>query len=172
MARHSLWREALVSVEVKQDNVDVLIKAVEALTLREVLVGIPEDKADRPGGDVSNALLGYVHEFGSPARNIPARPFLMPAVRDDQERIARLLGAGARKAASGEKGAGEQALNAVGLVVSTDAKKKITGGIPPPLRPATLAARRRRSFTGTTPLIVTGSLLRSITYVVRLKTEG
>lgn len=160
-----------MSVEVKQDHVDELVKAVEALTQKEVLIGIPEDTTSRTTSFPTNSLLGYWHEFGVPASNIPARPFLFPAIKAQQDRITRIMFTTAQKVGRGKMQPEEvdRALNSVGLIASTEAKKIITAGIPPPLRPATLAARRAKKFRGTTPLIVTGQLLRSITYVVQVK---
>ena len=66
-------------VRVTRDRVSEVLSAVTKLVGREVLVGIPEDNTERVNGDeATNAQLGYVHEFGSPAKNIPARPFLIP----------------------------------------------------------------------------------------------
>jgi hypothetical protein len=162
-----------VSVTKRVDNLDALVKAVETLTKKEVLIGIPQGTAARPNAGPSNALLGYWHEFGAPGANIPARPFLFPAIRKSQERIVKILFNTAQKIGKGAALSQDvdKAMHSVGLIASAEAKKIITAGIPPPLKPATLAARRRKKFTGTTPLIVTGSLLRSITYVVRVRSK-
>jgi phage gpG-like protein len=165
--------QTLVSVVKRVDNLDALVKSVEALTKKEVLIGIPQSNAARANPGPSNALLGYWHEFGAPGANIPARPFLFPAIRKSQERIVKILFTAAQKIGKGEAITPDvdKAMNSVGLIASTEAKKIITAGIPPPLKAATLAARRRKKFTGTKPLIVTGSLLRSITYVVRVRSK-
>ena len=65
-----------------------MVSKVQALTKKEVLVGIPQEEAQRPGGDmVNNAELLYVHTHGvrAPAmraemqKNIDAPP--MPVRR-------------------------------------------------------------------------------------------
>lgn len=220
-----------MAVTVLKDEVERAMKNVRALTGQRVMVGIPETTTER--GDqhgITNAELGYIHTYGAPSRNIPARPFLVPGVESERDRIAAILKAAAIKALDmpGDKngrgsrksvttsdrtrgrqivvgGGGlskaatppqlpfiEQALNAVGIIASTAAKKWIVKGIPPGLKESTLRNRARRnspigkaaqreldyrdahsnaglSMTETTPLIDTGKLLASITYVIRKK---
>lgn len=40
----------------------------------------------------TNVIYGRVHEFGYPERNIPARPFLNPALTDMERRVIELFG--------------------------------------------------------------------------------
>lgn len=157
-----------MAIEVKADRTREMLKAVENLTKMEVLVGIPAG-SDRTGGGPTNAMLGYVHEYGSPARNIPARPFLHPGIRAAQSKIEAVFRKGADAALSGDEKAGDVALNSAGLIGMTEAKKMITSGNFAPLKPATIAARRRKGFYSEKPLVVTASLLNSITYVIRPK---
>ena len=78
-----------MSVKVTKDNTDALVKAVRSLTSKEWLIGIPATKGvDRQKEEgeklpLNNALLGYIHEFGEPDRNIPPRPVLVPGVESD-----------------------------------------------------------------------------------------
>jgi len=157
-----------MAISVKTDRIPEMLKAVENLTKKEVLVGIPAG-ADRPNDGPPNALLGYVHEFGSPARNIPPRPFLHPGIRSAQAQIEAAFRKGADAALDGDEKAGDVALNSAGLIGMTAAKKMITSGSFTPLKPATIAARRRKGFFSEKPLVVTGSLINSITYVIRPK---
>jgi hypothetical protein len=117
--------------------------------------------------DANNALLGYVHEYGSPAQNIPARPFLHPGINNARAGIERHMKKAAQLALLGKSDEVTGELEKVGLIAMVSVQRKINAGPFEPLKPATLAARRRRGRTGTKPLIDTTQLERSITYVVR-----
>ena len=78
------------------------------------------------------------------------------------------MGAGAAEMLDGGAAAIEKANNKAGLVAQAAIKNTLRSGEGfPPLADATLAARKRAGFTGTKPLIWTGQLLNSITYVIR-----
>lgn len=180
------------------DHVSTLTTRVTSLTHSDVLVGVPAEKAGRPGQPINNAALAYIHEFGSPQHNIPARPFLFPGVRACRAEAIAML----RKGASDVllNGANPDViLNRVGLLARNAVVNAITDPEPPfvPLRPATIRARLRKTQAGRRklrgikrkaiaggqpmgdaltewaeggnikPLIDTGALRASITYVVR-----
>ncbi len=135
-----------------------------------MLVGIPESAPERDDEPISNAVIGYIQETGSPVNNIPPRPFLVPGVKDAQVPIAAQLGKGAQLALSGQASAAETALHSAGLTAQNAVRAKLQAGEDfQPLAESTLAARRRRGRSGTKPLIDTGQLRNSITYVVRDK---
>lgn len=59
-------------------------KALKEAARTAMYVGIASgSKGDKRSDEsgISNSQLGFVHEFGSPAANIPARPFLVPGVK-------------------------------------------------------------------------------------------
>jgi hypothetical protein len=177
------------------DNVGELLTRVATLTTSDVLVGIPAAKAARKDGKISNAALGYVHEFGSPAHNLPARPFLHPGVRKVRAQAIAMLKQGAIDALNG-KGNVTATLNRVGMLARNSVVNEITDPEPPfaPLKASTIRARLRRTAAGRRqlrklkgksvtawaeatdpdtgslnihPLIDTGALRASLTYVVR-----
>lgn len=156
-------------MKVTKDNVESMLAAVKAMANDRVLVGIPSDKAPRRGEPLNNATLGYIHEHGSPARNIPARPFLKPGVVAAKDKISAVLRRYAKEAFD-DKTAILKGLEAAGLVAQSSVKNQIRSSIGmAPLKAGTLAARRRKGAKGEKPLIRTGQLLNSITYVVRSK---
>lgn len=156
-------------MKVTKDNVDNILESIKAMATKRVLVGVPSEEAPRRGEPVNNATLAYIHENGSPARNIPARPFLKPGVEGAKYKLLSTLRAYAKRTIDGEATI-EQALDAAGLVAQSAVKFRIRSGEGfAPLKPGTLAARRRKGARGTKPLIRTGQLLNSITYVVRDK---
>lgn len=164
-------------VRITKNLVPQVLKAIEDLTRQQVLVGIPGDAAARTGrgAAITNAQIGYIQEFGSPAQNIPARPFLRPGVNDAMPDIIARLRNGAKLALKFplDPDAGTKALMAAGLVAQRSVQMTITNVIPPPLSPVTIQRRRTRKVApriGTVPLIDTGALRRSITYTLRNKT--
>src|ERR1700735_3211127 len=88
-------------VKITKDKLRDVVNSIRKLAKQEVMIGIPADESARLGEDgkpvgIDNASLGYILETGSPARNIPARPFLAPGVASiKNEAIGRL-----RKAAN------------------------------------------------------------------------
>src|SRR5215467_2634573 len=92
-------------ITVTEDHTAELQSALDTLASIEVLIGIPA-KEDQPhfdetggeagpterreeeggGGIRENAVLGYIHEHGSPINNIPPRPWLGPGVEQSKDR--------------------------------------------------------------------------------------
>lgn len=157
-------------VKISVDTMASIIKAINELGAKDVLIGIPEGNTDRKTGDsATNAVIGYVQEFGSPANNIPARPFLIPGVQDIQKPAADRLKVAAQRALSGDLSTAEKQLHAAGLMGQNSARAKINSNIQPKLSDRTLAARRARGVTRENTLIDTGQLRNSLTYVIRKK---
>ena len=162
------------SVRITVDRLGQIVKAINDLTRKDVLIGIPEAETNRQDEDgstesVTNAALGYIHEHGSPANNIPARPFLIPGVKDAHDAIEKRLKKAADAALKGNKAEVDRQLHSAGVEAQDAVKTKINSGDFKPLSEATLAQRRARGRTGTLPLIDTTKLRNSITYVVRGK---
>lgn len=161
-----------MTVQIIKDNLKSLLKNIESMSKKSVLIGIPSDKTIRPEVPQTNAELGYLHEHGSPARNIPARPFLIPGVKAANENTTKILKEYAGKALQDYK-AIDNGLNAAGLFAQNSVKKYIIAQTNfTPLSAATIAQRKAKGFKGTKALIRTGQLLNSITYVVKEKQNG
>src|SRR6185312_6997674 len=125
------------------DRSAAITKALRDLTGKEVLVGFPESGAARTGGGITNAALGYIHEFGAPAANIPPRPFLVPGVRKVANQYTPHLRKAAEAALNGDAQTVQRELVAAGIIAETGAKAEITTGNFVPLKPGTIAARAR-----------------------------
>lgn len=159
-------------VQVVVNRLAEVTKAIDQLVGQKVMVGVPQANTQRRNDDntsITNAEIGYLQETGSPAMNIPARPFLVPGVESEQKAIREQLGKGALQALAGSQSGVDKALHAAGIVAQNAVRRHINNGDFEPLSEATLAARRRRGRTGTKPLIDTGQLRNSITYVIRDK---
>lgn len=80
-----------VTLNVK--GLDQLLKALKARP-PVARVGVLGSKAHRSdGGPASNALVGAVHEFGSPARGIPQRSFLRIPISENLQKYMVKSGA-------------------------------------------------------------------------------
>jgi hypothetical protein len=175
------------------DRLKSILDSLRGLTKSQVLVGIPEDKTDR-SGQITNAALGYIHEFGAPGANIPARPHLIPGVRKSASQYMPHLRKAAEFALAGEPQKMQHSLMRVGIIASSAVRKEITTGNFVPLSPMTVARRHEargtasmragekrymalvrlgmtpqsaQDATGIRPLINTGALRNAYTYVIR-----
>jgi hypothetical protein len=179
------------------DNVGKIIGNVNALTKSDVLVGVPAAKTGRDQGPITNASLAFIHEHGSPLHHLPARPFLMPGIKRIQAQAIAMMKQGALDALTGPLPNVDKVLNKVGILARNSVVNEITDPDPPfvPLKPATIRARLRKTQAGRRklkqikkrgvtvtqwaaetdasgnpnihPLIDTGQLRASITYVIR-----
>jgi phage gpG-like protein len=164
---------------IRVDRVQAVLADIKKLTDQQVLVGVPSSTSHRTDDQpITNAELAYIHTNGAPEANIPARPFLQPGIEDQREVITARLKATAKSALDGDTPKIEIGLAGAGQIAASAAQNKIREGLTPALKPATIAARQRRSAgskyrraaidaSDVKPLIDTGALLRSITYVVR-----
>ena len=180
-------------VLITRDHVEDVMHAVDDLLDKRVLIGIPESNASRADGPMNNATLGYIHEFGSPAANIPARPFLIPGVQKAFNAAIVKVREAAQAALDGRPAQVDKSLAAAGLIAESSVKNEISTGNFVPLKPATVRARYRGRRTasrraaedqylamvkagvspaeaqdaaGIRPLIDTGALRNAITSVV------
>jgi len=175
-------------VIVESGDIGHVTKLLGELPNKEVLVGIPSTTAGRTDIPISNAVLGYIHEFGEPRHNIPPRPFLIPGVVSVQAQTIEGLRRAGEFALNGKETECMRQLHAVGMRASMAVKRKITTGPFVPLRPATVAARLRKTKRGRNilgmlrqkgadlakwgaanlkPLIDTGQMRNAVTYIVR-----
>lgn len=152
----------------KVDRLKAVLQSINGLVQKEVLVGIPDSAPERKDDEpIGNAAIGYIQETGSPVNNIPPRPFLVPGVAEATAKVTPQLQKGVEAALDGDVDGAERRMAAAGLLAQNSVRARINSGISPELKDSTLAARRRRGRTGTVPLIDTGQLRNSITYVIR-----
>lgn len=179
-------------LRVKSDTLPALVKAMAALASREVLVGFPEESADRPsegGGkqSITNAALAYIHDNGAPEARIPARPFMIPAIESVKPQVTKTLARAAQYALAGEANKVDEGFERVGMLAVKAIRDTINAGIPPALAESTVRARARRGRKGAQeelnrrdaghgaslqlakPLIDTAEMLKSSNYVVRAR---
>jgi hypothetical protein len=182
-------------VQVTRQSFDSIIEAAHTILNVEVLVGVPSDTSDRPkelapqdADAITNAALAYIHDQGAPEARIPQREFMRPGIADARPEIERRLASAMRAAMRGNALVAEQAMHQAGIVAQSAIRNRIDAGIPPPLADYTLRKRNARTKKGSKsaqiemqrraeglapstqyakPLIDTGELRKSITYVIR-----
>jgi hypothetical protein len=187
------------NLKVKKDRVPSLLEGIRYLTETEVLVGVPDENANRTTagdeGPITNAAIAYIHDNGAPEQNIPARPFMLPGITASQAAITAQLrrsASDALKAAESGRNtiaAAAAGMDAAGLVAAAGIKMAISDGIPPPLSDATVRRRASKGRKGAKeelelraageapgtdlvkPLIDTGEMRNSITYVKRQRRD-
>ena len=178
----------MINIEtiVKVSKEDVIQAAMKELEKASVYVGVPEDTTGRPTGEMTNATLLAIHSKGSPLQKIPARPVIEPAIEaeDNKLKITKQLLQAAIKGIDGDEEEFLEGLAKAGMVAQNVCRAWFTDPRNgwPPNRPATVM-RKLRKLKGKkkkkavesylaggrvdTPLIDTGELRKSITYVVR-----
>lgn len=176
---------------ITQDHMAEVMRNIRQLAKREVLVGIPSDKADRrtKGEAINNATIGYIMEHGSPARNIPARPHMIPGIANARPAITQRFEKAAKAGLQGDMDEAERQLAAAGNAAANSIKALITAGLSPALAEATLLSRVRRNRAAkgaaaelarrasgvapgsdlAKPLIESGQYRNAITYVLKTK---
>ena len=157
------------------DNMPKLMGALNHLMENEALVGVPSETTERkPDANgnieetpINNAALAYIHDNGSPARNIPARPFMKPGIAAAKSALIKHFKIMAKRAINGSKNSGDLALYGAGIIAQRSIRAVLNSGIEPELSERTIKARIKRGRKGTKPLVDTGQLRNSINFVIR-----
>lgn len=129
---------------------DRLLDPIKEFTNKTVFIGITDTKTGRSPGpgrsgpQPTNALLMAIHENGSPAKNIPARPVLVPAIDELRKLIGPILYQTARAEMRGQRGSVEKGLRRIGEMGVAIAKRIMKDGDFEPLAAITIKNRARR----------------------------
>lgn len=165
----------------KRSRAAKLNDSLKRLQKTMIFVGIAKgsDKDARKDNGPDNHLLGFVHEYGSPAANIPARPFLRPGVKSAHDQIASGLEQALKAALRDDADGMQAALDMTGIQAVSAVKSFMRDPSPPfvELKPATLRNRHRSRMTKTKrenevlnesvkPLLNTGALRNAIDYYI------
>lgn len=137
-----------------------IVENVRSMGLNKVEVGLPSG-GQHSDTSLSMHELGMVHEYGSPTRNIPARPFIAPPIKDNVEKYKRMMRGQALKLIF-RRTTLHNALALVGEAGKADIQKYMLSANFAPLSAATI--ERKGSSK---PLIDTGQMRNAITYEVK-----
>jgi hypothetical protein len=123
-----------------------------------------ERKKARPGEKPSPAKLGEVavyNEFGTSDGKIPERSFIRATHDRKKGEWIRRTDTLRRRVMAGQMTV-NKGLGLVGEMIQKDIKDRILSNVPPPNRPATIAAKTRAGNRGDRTLIDTSQLLGSV----------
>ncbi len=152
-------------VDVKRSHPNAikdLTQLIENLGRSEGKVGWFESARYEDGTPV--AYIASIQEYGSPSKNIPPRlgmRFTAMAKRDKWRSTAEILAKNVIKKSISEHAAMEQFTQ----IAEGDVLEHISSNPPPPLKPKTLASRKRRG-RGTQTLNDSGYMIATISHRV------
>lgn len=136
-----------------------IVENVRSMGLNKVEVGLPSG-GRHSGTDLSMHELGMVHEYGSPSRGIPARPFIAPPIKDNTDKYKQIMRSQAALLLF-RRTSLHNALSLVGEAGKADIQKYMLSASFAPLSAATI--ERKGSSK---PLIDTGQMRNGITYEI------
>lgn len=149
------------TVRVVQDTkfagLEALAKRMRSLK-STVLVGVPKGATEADGTPM--ALVAAVNEFGSSDGRIPERSFLRAGIRRGRPVFRRLNESSLKAIVSGTMSE-QVALGRLGLAAVAAIQNEIVNGSFEPNAPSTVARKGSDK-----PLVDTGSLRQSITFVI------
>lgn len=129
-------------------------------------VGVVGASAAEEHDGPTNVDLASMHEFGGKDGRPPERSFIRSTVTAKRRSYDEIFSRGA-KLVYERKTDVDTILGLVGSKSQSDVRATIRAGIEPELAESTQAAKERAGKAGSTPLIDTGQLINSITYIVR-----
>lgn len=150
----------------KMDKLPQILASLEKAQDKDILIGIPQQKASREGDGPTNAELAYLHEHGDPAHNIPPRAFLQPSMEANKMTIADKMGGVINSALSGDTAGVENKMEALSLYGANKAKAWFVD--PQNNWPANAPSTIKRKGSDK-PLIDTQGMRKAISGVVRNK---
>lgn len=158
----------------KAGKIEALRQAVEGLDGAQGRVGWFESAKYEGGQPVAG--VAYVQEFGSPARGIPPRLGMRSTATERREEWKGVVEKISRAAAQGRVAPG-QVMEALTMAAEGHMREAITKVTSPPLKQATIDARKRRLANGGAgaqasiekPLVDSGILLNTLTSEVEKK---
>ena len=137
-----------------------LVDTVRSMGLNKVEVGLPAG-GSHSGTDLSMHELGMVHEYGSATRNIPARPFIAPPIKQNVANYKKIMKSQA-KLLIFRRTTLNAALSIIGEAGKRDIQDYMLSANFKPLKAETI--KRKGSSK---PLIDTGQMRNAITYEIK-----
>lgn len=135
---------------------------LEGMADKEVVVGVTRATAGRDEtGEINNAELAAVHEFGTKDGRIPERSFIRSSMTENKEKYVGTHAENLRKVVRGEMPF-DKSLDLLGVRAAADVQQNIRDGDFVPLAQSTIDRKGSSK-----PLIDTGNLRQSITHEVR-----
>ena len=171
--------DIISSVAFKDAGLRRMQKTIDELKNTQALVGIPRDETIRADTqEMTNSYLLFIHTFGDPRSGLPARPVIEPALENAKVQIGSVMGEAIKGAMEGDRNKAITNLKKAGMAGQNAAREWFVNpknGWPPVSKERreqkrSKVRKARRDPHNDRPLIDTGELRKSITYVVREKT--
>ena len=121
------------------------------------------DKAVEEGTPYPLALQAYIKEHGSPAYRVPPRPFLEPSIEKHLDLVESGMKAALQDVLDGGDGRAQRERLGATMAAKVQAYFQEDNGWPPNA-PSTIKKKGSAQ-----PLVDTGALRQSITYIIRAK---
>lgn len=172
-------KPVIQAVRVTDEMVKVQ-KGLKWMQNNNLYVGIPDAKSARKVNKkeanvkekVTNAELLFIHTNGSPANNIPPRPSIEPSIEQNIDTIVKRMNKTSELAMEGHFEEAQKHLGQTGQYIVGRIKRYfVEGNDWPPNSPAVQRAKRKKKSTIPRPLIDTGQMRNSITYVISREGE-
>jgi len=131
-----------------------------------VRVGVLGEGIEREG-QINNAELAAIHEFGTQDGRIPERSFMRSTMDKNRDEYIHELKHFLTETIDGKMTI-ERAFGLVGAKIASDIKGAVTEGapIPPPNVPSVVARKQRHGDGAVRTLVDTGRMVNSITWEV------
>lgn len=145
---------------------ETLKKTIQDVNRSALRVGWGENQKYPDGESV--AMIAAQNEFGNPAKAIPPRPFMRPAISEQGDNWKKQL-VGGMKMVFSDKITVSNVFEAVGILVTSDIQKSIASVTSPALAESTIKRRLNGKQVGnmktaTKPLVDTGYMMASVTH--------
>ena len=148
-------------MDVKRSNpkaIEELLAKALNLADYETKVGWFENAKEENGQQT--AYVAAVQEYGFPAKNIPPRLGFRETAAKRKKSWRTFIEGAANEVLEGRM-SGEEAMEALGLKARSDLLRRLKSNPGPPLKEATLAARRRKGRTHTETLQDSGRMIET-----------
>lgn len=152
-----------IGLNIVEDHLPELQRVMAELGANTVSVGVAD--TPRTDGELTNAELAYIHEYGEPATNLPARPALAQGLERALPATGDALQAGLADALDGNPDGAVAALAVAGTFAVDAIKREYQSGEFAPLSPAR-AQERARAGQGTQPLYATHQLEQAVEFEI------
>lgn len=152
----------------KGGSLAALAKRARELDAGDVKVGVFAGGPAREDGELTNVEIAAVHEYGAPEAGIPERSFIRSTFAEERETYAALLKKMLPRVIEGKLEV-KKMFDILGAKVVADINRKVRSGegVPPPLKPATIARKG-----SSRPLIDTGRMIAAVTWATFIGGES
>jgi hypothetical protein len=145
-----------------EDNMPLVMSWVKSSKNMKMFVGVTDENDARSDSHIGNVALANILENGAPSANVPARPFMSPAMRGMKDQIRDSLKRAAAFALNGHKDRARVELENLGKEAVGAIRSKMESGVPPGHAKSTI----KKNKGDHTTLMDTKQLWNAISYKI------